>query len=98
MNRETKRNAASGPSWPRRHARDPSRPCCASPRKPAKKRTTIREFFRQVREEMRQVSWPTRAELINYTAITLFVLITMIVLIYGLNLAYGKFVLFLFKK
>ena len=47
---------------------------------------------------MRQVSWPTRAELINYTAITLFVLITMIVLIYGLNLAYGKFVLFLFKK
>lgn len=67
-------------------------------RKPAKKRTTIREFFRQVREEMRQVSWPTRAELINYTAITLFVLITMIVLIYGLNLAYGKFVLFLFKK
>ena len=73
-------------------------PAAQAQRRPATKRTTLREFFRQVREEMRQVSWPTRAELINYTTITLFVLILMISLIFGLNFVYGKFILFLFKK
>ena len=73
-------------------------PASQAQRRPVKKRTTLREFFRQVREEMRQVSWPTRAELINYTTITLFVLILMISLIFGLNFVYGKFILFLFKK
>ncbi len=73
-------------------------PATQAQRRPVKKRTTLREFFRQVREEMRQVSWPTRAELINYTTITLFVLILMISLIFGLNFVYGKFILFLFKK
>ena len=63
-----------------------------------KERTAIRQFFREVREEMRQVSWPTRTELINYTSITLFVLILMVVLIFGLNLGFGKFILFLFSK
>jgi len=47
---------------------------------------------------MRQVSWPTRPELINYTSITLFVLIVMIGLIYGLNLVFGKFVVYLFQN
>ena len=26
------------------------------------------QFFREVRDELRQVAWPTRAEMINYTA------------------------------
>ena len=47
---------------------------------------------------MRQVAWPTRPELINYTSITLFVLVLMTLLIFGLNLGFSKFVLFLFKK
>ena len=63
-----------------------------------KERTSIRQFFREVREEMKQVAWPTRAELINYTGITLFVLVLMTALIFGLNLGFSKFVLFLFQK
>jgi preprotein translocase subunit SecE len=61
-------------------------------------RATPREFFRQIREEMRQVSWPTRPEVINYTTIVLFVLIFMTSLIFGLGYGFSKFVSFLFTK
>jgi len=67
-------------------------------RRAPKQRAGIRQFFREVREEMRQVSWPTRPEIINYTSITLFVLVIMTSLIFGLNFLFGKFVLFLFTK
>ena len=72
-------------------------PATQQRRAPAK-RAGIRQFFREVREEMRQVAWPTRPELINYTSITLFVLVIMTSLIFGLNFLFGKFVLFLFQK
>ncbi|HVA53121.1 MAG TPA: preprotein translocase subunit SecE [Acidimicrobiales bacterium] len=61
-------------------------------------RATPREFFRQIREEMRQVSWPTRPEVINYTSIVFFVLVFMTSLIFGLGLGFSKFVTFLFVK
>jgi preprotein translocase subunit SecE len=61
-------------------------------------RATPREFFRQVREEMRQVSWPTRPEVVNYTSIVLFVLVFMTALIFGLGLGCSHFVAFLFTK
>jgi preprotein translocase subunit SecE len=61
-------------------------------------RATPREFFRQIREEMRQVSWPTRPEVINYTSIVFFVLVFMTSLIFGLGFGFSKFVTFLFVK
>jgi len=61
-------------------------------------RATPREFFRQIREEMRQVSWPTRPEVVNYTSIVFFVLVFMTSLIFGLGLGFSKFVTFLFVK
>ena len=61
-------------------------------------RATPSEFFRQIREEMRQVSWPTRPEVVNYTTIVLFVLIFMTSLIFGLGYGFTKFVSFLFVK
>jgi len=54
--------------------------------------------IREVREEMRQVSWPTRPEVINYTSIVLFVLVLMTSLIFGLGFGFSKFVTFLFTK
>jgi len=99
VNRETKRmmqrQGQAGPDGTPGTRRAPAQPAA---RKPKSERTSIRQFFREVREEMRQVAWPTRTELINYTSITLFVLIVMIALIFGLNLGFGKIVLFLFKK
>jgi preprotein translocase subunit SecE len=61
-------------------------------------RTSPGQFIREVREEMRQVAWPSRPELINYTTIVLFVLIFMTALIFGLGFWFSKFVTFLFTK
>ena len=61
-------------------------------------RTKPSQFFREIREEMRQVAWPTRPEVINYTTIVLFVLVFMTLLIFGLGYGFSKFVTFLFTK
>lgn len=61
-------------------------------------RTRPREFVKQIREELRQVAWPTRPEVVNYTTIVLFVLIFMTALIFGLGAGFSKFVTFLFQK
>jgi len=61
-------------------------------------RTKPSQFVREVREELRQVAWPTRDETRNYTSIVLFVLIFMTALIFGLGFEFSKFVNFLFSK
>jgi preprotein translocase subunit SecE len=62
------------------------------------KRTSPAQIVREIREEMRQVAWPTRPEVINYTLIVLFVLVFMTSLIFGLGYGFSKFVTFLFQK
>ena len=61
-------------------------------------RVKTRQFLREVREEMRQVAWPKRPEVNNYTAIVLVVLIFMTALIFGLGVGFSKFVTFFFQK
>jgi preprotein translocase subunit SecE len=61
-------------------------------------RTKPAQFLREVRDEMRQVSWPNRPELINYTTIVFVVLVFMTALIFGLGYEFSKFVTFLFTK
>ncbi len=98
MNREQKRMmqrqgqvGADGAAVPRRTS-----PQDVQRRKST--RTKPRQFFKEIREEMRQVSWPTRPEVINYTTIVFFVLVFMTSLIFGLGYAFSKFVTFLFQK
>ena len=47
---------------------------------------------------MRQVAWPSRAELINYTSVVITTLFLMIGLIFVLNLAFGRLITLLFTK
>ena len=61
-------------------------------------RVGIRQFFREVRDEMRQVAWPSRPEVTNYTTIVVVVLVLMSLLIFGLGFGFSKFVTFLFQK
>jgi preprotein translocase subunit SecE len=63
-----------------------------------RQRTSPSQFFREVREEMRQVAWPTRPETKNYTTIVGVVLIFMTLLIFGLGYEFSKFVNFLFQQ
>jgi preprotein translocase subunit SecE len=65
---------------------------------PVRKRSTPVQFVREVRDEMRQVAWPSRSELINYTSVVLTTLIIMISLIFVLNLAFGKLITQLFTR
>ena len=67
----------------------------AAPR-PAKERMGAGEYFRQVRGELRKVAWPTRAEVVNYSVIVLVALILLTAIIFALDYAFGKGVIFLF--
>jgi preprotein translocase subunit SecE len=98
VNRETKRMMqrqgqmeADGRPATRRQAP-------ASARRPARRRTSVRDFLRQIRDEMRQVAWPNRPEMINYTTVVLATLVLMITLIFVLNLLIGKAMFWLFQR
>ena len=99
MNRETKRmmqrqgqvEADGSPS-----TRRP--PPSQTAKRPAKQRTSPVQFVREIRDELRQVAWPSRPEMINYTAVVLFTLVLMISLVFALNYVFGKAILFLFQK
>lgn len=97
MNREQKRlmkrqgQDPDGESAPKRTAADASR-------RPAKREPfRIGQFFRDVRSELRQVAWPNRSEIVNYTSVTLLTLVSLMALIFVLNYAFAHFVLWLFK-
>jgi preprotein translocase subunit SecE len=98
MNRETKRlmqrqgqMEADGSPASRRQAATP-------PAQRRRQRATPAQFAREVRDELRQVAWPNRAEMINYTAVVVTTLVLMVSLIFVLNLGFGKAVLYMFHK
>jgi preprotein translocase subunit SecE len=77
-----------------RPARGPERRPPAQARE--RERTSPREFFSEVRGEMRKVAWPTRAEVVNSTMVVLIAVIFMGASIFALDYGAAKFVLFLF--
>ena len=54
------------------------------------------DFVRETRGELRKVAWPTRMEVRNYSVVVLVTLILLISLIFVLDYACSKSVLFLF--
>jgi preprotein translocase subunit SecE len=95
MNRETKRQMrrqgqmeADGSPSTRRAPVTPRR----------RQRTSPAQFAREVRDELRQVAWPNRSEMVNYTAVVVTTLVLMVSLIFILNFGFGKTVLFMFNK
>jgi preprotein translocase subunit SecE len=97
MNRETKRMmqkqgqvGADGTAAPRRA------PSADDVQRRKRQRPSVRQYITEVREEMRQVVWPNRPELVNYTTIVLFVLVFMTSMIFGLGAGFAKFVNYLF--
>jgi preprotein translocase subunit SecE len=98
VNRETKRLMqrqgqieADGSPGQRRAAPPP-----AAARR--RQRASIAQFLREVRDELRQVAWPNRSEMVNYTTIVVATLVLMASLIFLLNLGFGKLVLYMFHK
>ena len=61
-----------------------------------KERTSPATFVKEVRGELRRVAWPSRAEVINYSGIVLVTLIILVGLVFLLDFAFAKAILFLF--
>jgi preprotein translocase subunit SecE len=89
MNRQTKRMMAKQGDQKRPERRQQPAPV-------QREKTGPREYFSEVKGEMRKVAWPTRKEVINSTIIVLIAVIVMTALIFGFDYASSKFVLFLF--
>jgi preprotein translocase subunit SecE len=56
----------------------------------------IGRFIREVVAELRKVIWPTRKELLTYTAVVVVFLAVMLAIVSGLDFAFAKAVLFVF--
>jgi preprotein translocase subunit SecE len=64
----------------------------------ARRRTGPFQFLREIRHEMRQVAWPNRTEMVNYTSVVFFTLVFMVVLVYLLNDGFGHVIIYMFQK
>ncbi|MBP2476105.1 preprotein translocase subunit SecE [Crossiella equi] len=58
----------------------------------------IGRFFREVFSELRKVIWPTRKQLVTYTAVVLVFVTFMVALVTGLDLAFVQGVTWLFDN
>jgi preprotein translocase subunit SecE len=91
MNRQTKRQMA-------RQGSDKARPPeKRSPSNPQVERTGPKQYFGEVRGEMKKVAWPPRSEIMNSSLIVLVGLVVMTSLIFVYDWAAVHIVNFVFK-
>jgi len=70
----------------------PSRERKSAPSQSVKaERTRPVEFIREVRAELRKVTWPTRPEVIRLSTIVLIALVVFAALIFGLDTLFAEF-------
>ena len=74
----------------------PRREPATAPVAPRAKRTSPRQFLREVRSEMRKVAWPSRRELLSYSVVVLISVTIMTLFITGLDQAFGYLILRVF--
>ena len=58
-----------------------------------RKRTSVRQFLKEVRLELKKVDWPSRRELVSYTVVVLATLIVTTLYVAGLDYAFSKTIL-----
>ena len=94
MNRQTKRlMQKQGSDRPR----TPQERRAAPAEQVRRERVGPRQYFSEVRGEMKKVAWPTRKEVINSTIVVLIAVVFMTTLIFGFDYGSSKLVLFLFN-
>jgi preprotein translocase subunit SecE len=98
MNRQMKRmqerqeRRAKASVSERREAATTSARRSAAPAEGKKKRTGVRKFLKEVRQELSKVDWPSRRELISYTVVVLVTVIVMTSLVFGLDFVFSKLI------
>ena len=68
------------------------------PSAPREERTSVAQFLREVRSELRKVAWPSRDETINYSIVVIVVVIALTAIIAALDFAFGEAILRLFER
>jgi preprotein translocase subunit SecE len=92
--RRRKKQDDSGPSKAQRRATAlQTRPQLVGERKSFPRR--VGDYFHEVRVELRKVTWPTRDQMIVFTSVTLITTIVLTGVIFGLDVAAKRFVLWL---
>lgn len=61
-----------------------------------RERTSPREFVREVRGELKRVSWPSRKELAQYSIVVLVCVALLTLYVFGLDQAFGQLVFWIF--
>jgi preprotein translocase subunit SecE len=61
-----------------------------------RKRTGIRQFLKEVRQELRKVDWPNRRELVSYTVVVLATIVVMTAFVATLDYVFLKGVVKIF--
>ena len=95
MNRQTKRAMQRAEGSEKRKPAPRRAPTAAAPGGP-RKRTGMRQFFKEVRSELRKVNWPTRRELMSYTVVVLVSVIVLTSFVFGLDYLFSRVILELF--
>ena len=57
-----------------------------------RKRTPIRVFLKEVRQELRKVDWPTRQETVAYTIVVLVSVVVLTSFVFGLDYGFSKLI------
>ena len=63
----------------------------ARPKK--RQRVGIRQFFREVRQELKKVAWPTRQETVTFTVAVLVTTVLLTAITFGLDISLKKGIL-----
>ena len=63
-----------------------------------RERSSPAAFMREVRAELRKVSWPTRSEVVNYSIVVLVVVAIITTVIGLLDFGFGEAILKLFER
>lgn len=61
-----------------------------------RERTKPAQFLREVRGELKRVSWPSRTEVASYSLVVLVAVTLLTVYVFGLDQMFGQFVLWIF--
>jgi preprotein translocase subunit SecE len=58
----------------------------------------IREYLHEVRQELRKVTWPTREQMIAFTAVTVITSVVLTAVVFGLDIVMKEFVFWLVDR
>jgi preprotein translocase subunit SecE len=95
MNRETKRMLQRQGQLTEDGTPKASRRPAPSPNAPKEPRTKPREFFREIKAELRKVAWPTRAETLSLSLVVFVFLVLLTALIAVFDFGFSKAVLWI---